>query len=240
MKLSVDLESVCRLREMGGIGDPQPVRIGLMCDDAGAHELSFRVHREDEYQVVRDVEMTRELTQCDVALRVSPHGELLKLAFEAKPNRVVLVPERAGSSTFDSGFDLGQSRDMLKKAIATLRDADIAASIFIDADIDQVRAAHRMELVSVDLDIRRVTSSQSDGVRRAELQRVMDALRAASKLGIEVTVSGGIRYSDLLTLSKMTELSGVQLGHALIARGLKDGVAEATRLALTRLDGRTT
>ena len=145
MKLSVDLESVCRLREMGGIEDPQPVRIGLLCEEAGADELSFRIHREDEYQVVRDVEMMRELTQCSVALRLSPHGELLKLAFEAKPDRVILVPERATGATVDTGFDLGQSRDTLKKAISTLREAEIPVSIFIDADIDQVRAAHRME-----------------------------------------------------------------------------------------------
>lgn len=240
MKLSVDLEMVCRLREMGGIDDPQPVRVGLLCEEAGADELSFRIHREDEFQVVRDVEMMRELTQCSVALRVSPHGELLKLAFESKPDRVVLVPERTTGATVDSGFDLGQSRETLKKAISTLRDAEIPVSVFIDADIDQVRASHRMELSSVDLDIRRVTSAQSEGLRRAELQRVMDALRAASKLGIEVSVSGGVRYSDLLMLSRMTELSGVQMGHALIARGLSTGVAEATRLALTRLDGRST
>ena len=42
MKLSVDLESVCRLREMGGIMDPQPVRIGLLCEEAGAEELLAR------------------------------------------------------------------------------------------------------------------------------------------------------------------------------------------------------
>ena len=100
---------------MGGIEDPQPVRIGLLCEEAGADELSFRIHREDEYQVVRDVEMMRELTQCSVALRLSPHGELLKLAFEAKPDRVILVPERATGATVDTGFDLGQSRDTLKK-----------------------------------------------------------------------------------------------------------------------------
>ena len=41
-------------------------------------------------------------------------------------------------------------------------------------------------------------------------------------------------------LSRMTELSGVQMGHALIARGLSTGVAEATKLALARLDGRNT
>ena len=34
----------------------------------------------------------------------------------------------------------------------------------------------------------------------------MDARRAASKLGIDVSVSGGVRYADLLMLSRMTEL----------------------------------
>ena len=54
------------------------------------------------------------------------------------------MPERATGATVDTGFDLGQSRDTLKKAISTLREAEIPVSIFADADIDQVRAAHRM------------------------------------------------------------------------------------------------
>ena len=67
------------------------------------------------------MEMMRELTQCSVALRLSPHGELLKLAFEAKPDRSYLGPERATGATVDTGFDLGQTRYLEKGNIDLTR-----------------------------------------------------------------------------------------------------------------------
>jgi pyridoxine 5-phosphate synthase len=66
------------------------------------------------------------------------------VALDIKPHTVTLVPERREELTTEGGLEVAMNMDYLKKVITLLRDAEIKVSLFVDPDMDQIKASHRV------------------------------------------------------------------------------------------------
>ena len=92
----------------------------------------------------------------------------------------------------------------------TLRDADIEVSLFIDPDLDQVKAADRVEAHAVELHTGRYCDARLAGDRRRELARLVDAAKAAAKLGLQVAAGHGLNYQNVLPVAAIRGDRGAQ------------------------------
>lgn len=71
---------------------------------------------------------------------MAPTDEIVAIALDIKPDYVTLVPEREEVTT-EGGLDIaGQSRQ-LAEMVDKLQSASIPVSLFIDADIAQIKAS---------------------------------------------------------------------------------------------------
>jgi pyridoxine 5-phosphate synthase len=155
--------------------------------------------------------------------------EMVKTAYEVKPDVCTLVPERREELTTEGGLDVVGHRDDVRKVVKTLRDAEIQVSLFIDPDLDQVRAAHRVEAEVVEIHTGRYCDARLASDRRKELARIVDAAKAAAKLGLGVAAGHGLNYRNLLPVAAIPEIEEFNIGHAIVAHAILVGMERAVR-----------
>ena len=83
----------------------------------------------------------------------------------------------------------------MRKVVRTLRDAEIEVSLFIDPDIDQVRATHKADATRIELHTGRYCDARTAKEREVELGRLVDCAKTAVKLGSSMTTSAWSRWS---------------------------------------------
>jgi len=133
------------------------------------------------------------------------------------------------------GIDLLNQKEILRQYIQNIYDADIRPWVFIDPDIEQVKAAHRIGAMGITLNCHSLTELRTKEDEHSEIQKLVDAAHTASKLGLRVGAGCGITYQTVSQLLPITDIELVIFGHAVVARSLFVGLEHAAREALQSL-----
>jgi len=177
----------------------------------------------------RDLRLLRETCQTALNLEMAATQDMVKVAYEVKPDLVTLVPERREELTTEGGLDVASQRESLAQIIRHLKDGEIEVSLFIDPDLDQVKAAHRAEAHAVELHTGRYCDARLAPDRRRELNRLLDATKAAAKLGLKVAAGHGLNYQNVLPVAAIAEIEELNIGHAIVGHAVLVGMERAVR-----------
>jgi pyridoxine 5-phosphate synthase len=153
---------------------------------------------------------------------------MIEIACARRPADCCLVPERRAELTTEGGLDVVGGGGALRERCAQLTQAGIRVAVFIDADEPQIEAAQRARVPVVELH----TGAYADAVGAAqarELERLHRAARLAASLGLEVHAGHGLNYQNVAPIAAIAEIVELNIGHAIIARALFDGLASAVR-----------
>jgi pyridoxine 5-phosphate synthase len=113
-------------------------------------------------------------------------------------------------------------------AVQKLGASGIRVSLFIDPDPAQIEAAHRVSAPVIELHTG--TYSDSTGAARArEFERLCAAAKFASRLGLIVNAGHGLNYHNVEPIAAIPEIVELNIGHAIVARSIADGLAKAVR-----------
>ena len=69
----------------------------------------------------------------------------------------------------------------------------------------------------------------SGGTQARELERLRQAAQFAARRGLEVHAGHGLNYQNVAAVAAIAEIVELNIGHAIIARALFDGLASAVR-----------
>ena len=74
------------------------------------------------------------------------------------------------------------------------------------------------------------TYADSTGSQQAtELQRLVAGAKLASSMGLEVHAGHGLNYHNVQPIAAVAEIVELNIGHAIIARAVFDGIGPAVR-----------
>jgi pyridoxine 5-phosphate synthase len=228
-RLGVNVDHVATLRQSRRTTYPDPVQAAMLAELAGADQITIHLREDRRHIQERDLQVLRRTVQTQLNLEMAATPEMVKTAYEAKPDTCTLVPERREELTTEGGLDVSGNRDAVRKVVKTLQDAEIVVSLFIDPDVDQVRAAHRVEAQVVEIHTGRYCDARAAQDRRRELARVVDAAKAAAKLGLRVAAGHGLNYRNILPVVAIPEIEEFNIGHAIIGHAILVGMERAVR-----------
>jgi pyridoxine 5-phosphate synthase len=228
-RLGVNVDHVATLRQARRAIYPDPVTAAALAEAAGAGQITIHLREDRRHIQDRDLKLLRETCQTLLNLEMAATQEMVKIAYEVKPDLVTLVPERREELTTEGGLDVAGQRDALAQVIRHLKDGEIQVSLFIDPDLDPVRAAHRLNADRVELHTGRYCEARNGRERSRELTRVVDAARAASKLGLGVAAGHGLNYENVEAIARIQEIDELNIGHAIVARAVLVGMDRAVR-----------
>jgi pyridoxine 5-phosphate synthase len=229
IRLGVNVDHVATLRQLRGTHYPDPAAAAAICELAGADQITVHCREDRRHVQERDLRVLRQTLQTQLNLEMAATQEMVQLCYEVKPDMATLVPERREELTTEGGLDVVSQREAVKKIVKTLRDGEIAASLFVDPDVDQVRAVHKVDGQRVELHTGRYCDARNAADRVRELARIVDAAKAAAKLGLGVAAGHGLNYGNVGPVAAIGEIDELNIGHAVIARAVLVGLDRAVR-----------
>jgi pyridoxine 5-phosphate synthase len=228
-RLGVNVDHVATLRQARRAAYPDPVAAALLAELGGADQITIHLREDRRHIQDRDLQVMRETVRGRLNLEMAATQEMVKIAYDVRPHQVTLVPERREELTTEGGLDVVRGRDAVGKVVKTLRDAEILVSIFIDPDLEQVKACHRVEAQAVEIHTGRYCDAPLAADRRRELARIVDAAKAGAKLGMQVAAGHGLHYENVLPVAAISEIEEFNIGHSIVARAVLVGMERAVR-----------
>jgi pyridoxine 5-phosphate synthase len=243
--LSVNLNKIAVLRNSRGGREPDVLRAGVACLDAGAHGLT--VHPRPDARHIRDDDVQALAGLCrDRGVEFNIEGNpfapprdgyrgLLALCEAAGPAQVTLVPDGDGQLTSDHGVDFARHGEALRPLVAAFKALGCRVSVFVDVGDPNVARAADCGADRVELYTGPYAGAQAAGDARAALAMAADTARRAQAAGLAVNAGHDLSQANLGTfLAAVPDVREVSIGHALIGEALYAGL-EATVRAYRRI-----
>ena len=105
----------------------------------------------------------------------------------------------------------------------------LRASLFIDPDPRQIETAREAGATVIEIHTGRYADAADPGTRERELQRIVAAARLAASQGLRVHAGHGLNYQNVGPIAAIAEVEELNIGHAIVARAVFSGLAEAVR-----------
>lgn len=158
------------------------------------------------------------------------------MALRLKPEFVCLVPETREEVTTEGGLDVEGLFDSLQSTVASLQQAGIKVSMFIDPDSNQVEASSKIGAEMIELHTG-CFANAFEGERNQETQRLTAAAKLGHSLGLQVNAGHGINLQNLPELLTVPHLAELNIGHTLIARSVRVGLTAAVEEMRAAMEG---
>jgi len=227
--LGVNIDHVATLRQARGTDYPSPLEAALAAEDAGADYITLHLREDRRHIQDKDVEAIRGALRTRMNLESAVTKEMVALALRMRPQDVCLVPERRAELTTEGGLDVARGFKRVEKACRDLRQAGIRVSLFIDPDHRQIDAAVKAGAPVVELHTGRYAETRNGGERRRELAKLQAAAAYATGKGLHVNAGHGLNYQNVVPIAAMAHVRELNIGHAIIARAVFVGIAQAVR-----------
>ena len=226
--LGVNIDHVATLRQARRGRYPDPVHAALAAEMAGADSITLHLREDRRHIQIQDVRTARDLLKTHMNLEMAVTDEMLDIARVVRPSDCCFVPERRQEITTEGGLDVRGQVQRIKEATAVLLGQGIRVSLFIDPDPQQIEAAAQTGAPVVELHTG--AYADSTGSRQAqELERLRAGARLAASLGIVVHAGHGLHYHNVQHVAAIHEIVELNIGHAIIARAVFDGLTVAVR-----------
>ncbi len=229
-RLGVNVDHVATLRQQRqNVPYPSPAAAAALAELAGAAQITIHLREDRRHIQDDDLAILRKTVSTRLNLEMAATEQMVRIAFDAKPEMVTLVPERREELTTEGGLDVIGQASALKTVITELKGAEIAVSLFVDPDVDQVQAAYRAGADAVELHTGAFCEAKGQAAQQAELDRLRTAAKLATKTKLNCYAGHGIHYDNVQHIAAITEIEELNIGHAIVCRAVLVGMEKAVR-----------
>jgi pyridoxine 5-phosphate synthase len=237
-RLNVNIDHVATVRQARRAPEPSLVAAAMLCEGAGADGITVHLRADRRHIQDDDLYTLRRAVTTYLNVELNVSEEMIKIALDAKPDAVSLVPETPHEITTEGGLDVHAGLEAVRGAIDSLREGGIFASIFLDPDAEQITAAHEAGAQQVELCTALYAEAtlgargfHGEGAARAahELERLREAATLAAQYGLRVAAGHGLTYRNVGAVARIQEITEFNIGHNIISRAVLIGLERAVR-----------
>ncbi|SEO68661.1 pyridoxine 5'-phosphate synthase [Nitrosovibrio sp. Nv6] len=229
IRLGVNIDHVATLRQARGTTYPNPIEAALIAESAGADAITLHLREDRRHIQDRDVEILRNLLKTRMNLESAVTDEMVEFALRIRPHDVCLVPERREELTTEGGLDVMRYFEQVQRACRRLAEADIRVSLFIDADRAQIEAAGQTGAPAIEIHTGHYADARTANEEQNELERIRAAVMQGISLGLKVNAGHGLHYRNVQPIAAITDISELNIGHAIVAHALFTGFEQAVK-----------
>lgn len=233
IRLGVNIDHVATLRNARGETYPSPVQAAAFAETGGADNITCHLREDRRHIRDADVELLRRTIQVPLNFEIAATDEMVRIASQIEPHAVTLVPEKRQELTTEGGLDLSQLSKKLGDQIKTLRDRGIVVSLFVEPEVQDMVMAKKLGAQAIEIHsghyCRALRDARTTAEQVALLKPLQEAARVASDQGLQVHVGHGLNYVNAPWMQHIPKLEEANIGHAIVARAVFVGLAQAVR-----------
>jgi len=208
--------------------EPSVLAAALEAEAAGAHSITVHLRADRRHIQDADVHLLRRNIGTKLNLEMGNTAEILNIALDIRPHFVCMVPENRDEVTTEGGLDVCGQRDALRATVKALSDNGTRVSMFIDPDLDQVRASAEIGAAMIELHTG-TFANHTGQKRRAEVERLIAAAALGHELGLQINAGHGLTTANLPDLWPVPHLAELNIGHHIVSRAVFVGLRAAVR-----------
>ena len=235
-RLHVNVDHIATLRQARREPFPDPVEWALAAERAGADGITCHLRKDRRHIQDADVQNLRERVATLLNLELSLDPEIVALALESGAQAFCIVPENRKEVTTEGGLDVQSEHSRLASVVPALGESGGAVSLFVDPDLEQIDAARASGAPFVELHTGRYANARG-AERERELERLIAAAAHARSLGLRVNAGHGLDYENVAPVARIEGVEELNIGFALVARSVFEGIEVAVRTMLTAIEG---
>jgi pyridoxine 5-phosphate synthase len=237
-RLNINIDHVATVRQARRAPEPSVVAAAMACEQAGADGITIHLRGDRRHIQDADVMLLRQAVATYLNVEMAATEEMVKIAIDARPDAVSLVPENRGEITTEGGLNVRANTSIVRAAVNRLRDSGIMTSLFIDPDPDQIEAAREVNAQQVELCTAAYAEAtlgavgiHGEGAARAnhELRRLREGAALAAQYGLHVAAGHGLTVRNVGAVARISEVEEFNIGHHIVSRAIFVGLGEAVR-----------
>ncbi|MBS1269379.1 MAG: Pyridoxine 5'-phosphate synthase [Gammaproteobacteria bacterium] len=227
MQLGVNVDHVATLRQARGTSYPDPVEAARIAVAGGADQIT--VHLREDRRHIQDVDVRRIREELNVPLNLEMAATpwMRRFAEEIQPQECCIVPEKREELTTEGGLNAAADVPKLGELCRALVPRGIAVSLFIDPEPEQIDAGMQIGAPIVELHTGRYAEADDPAMAERELEAIRQAVNRARHGGLQVNAGHGLNYENVQPVAALPGITCLNIGHAIIARSVTDGMAVA-------------
>jgi len=229
VKLSVNVDHIATIREARKTDEPDPVSAAILAELAGADGITVHLRVDRRHIQDRDVRLLRQIIKTKLNLEMSTDQGIVKFALEVRPNQVTLVPEKPEEVTTEGGLLVTKHVDVIRNIVPLFHEREIKVSIFVDPDLDQIKAAKETGTDMIEIHTGRYCDARSETDRLREYRLILNAVKLASKLKLEIAAGHGLDYTNTGPIAVVGQIKELNIGHSIISRAVLVGMERAVK-----------
>ncbi len=242
IRLGVNIDHIATLRQARGGVEPDPVWGAVQAELGGADGITFHVREDRRHMQDHDVRRLQQTVTAQLNFELAVADDVIALAFEIQPQMAMFVPENRAEITTEGGLDVKSQIDTLGIHVSRFRNAGIRTSAFIDADADQIDAAHEVGFDVCEIHTGPYAQSVQqfrDLAHSAVVNQVVRIVAAGDQIqshSMQFNAGHGLNYLNVQPIAALDGVQELHIGHSIISRsvfsGLTKAVAEMKRLMM--------
>jgi len=227
--LGVNIDHIATLRQARGGVEPEPAHGASIAEIAGARGITAHLREDRRHMVDRDIYLLKQLVTTNLNLEMAVTDEMVQIARDVRPYMCTLVPEKREERTTEGGLLVRGREQEIKTAVSQLLENSILVSIFIDPDVNQIKAATKTGATHIELHTGYYANAQSEEERLSELDKLKTAAQLAHKLKFTVNAGHGLDYKNTFDVAAIDNMNELNIGHSIISRSVFTGLDSAVR-----------
>jgi len=227
--LGVNIDHIATLRQARGTKYPDPVYAASIAEEAGADGITVHLREDRRHIQDRDIFILKDTLTTRMNFEMAVTEEMVSIAEQVKPAHCCLVPEKREELTTEGGLDVLGNEAHIAEAVKRLAAAGVEVSLFIDPEPAQLEAAVRCGAPVVELHTGAYAEAEDPEVVQSELERIQKATEFGLSQGLMINAGHGLHYHNVQPIAAIPGMNELNIGHAIIARAVFSGLAEAVR-----------
>ncbi|HEY6334024.1 MAG TPA: pyridoxine 5'-phosphate synthase, partial [Blastocatellia bacterium] len=233
IRLNVNIDHIATVRQARLASEPALETAAALADLAGADGITVHLRGDRRHIQDDDVRILRRVVRTHLNLEMAATEEMIRFASEVKPDMATLVPERANEITTEGGLDVVSNEQHISHAVAQLRQAGVATSIFLDPIPAQIESAARSGAVQIEICTARYSemtepaSHHESKLIAAELDRISQCATLGAHQGLQIAAGHGLTYRNVGKICEIESMEELNIGHNIVARAVLVGLQRA-------------
>ena len=226
IRLGVNIDHVATLRNARNENFPNLSDVALLLTKCDVDLITVHLREDRRHILDEDIFDLKKNNFLPLNLEMAATSEMKEICIKLSPEFCCIVPEKREELTTEGGLDVRKQVKYLKDYIKNIKHKGIKVSLFVDPDINQIDAAIEVGADAVELHTGKYSLLFAKDSYKNELKRIQESAEYCAKNKIVCNAGHGLNFKNVSNISKIENISELNVGHFIVAQSLFNGLKE--------------
>ena len=226
IRLGVNIDHVATLRNARNENFPNLCDVATLLTKCEVDSITVHLREDRRHILDKDVFDLKRNNFLPLNLEMASTPEMREICIKVSPEFCCIVPEKREELTTEGGLNVSKQVKYLKGYVENIKYNGTKVSLFIDPEIDQIDAAIEVGADAVELHTGKYSLLFEKGSYKNELERIQESAEYCAKNKIVCNAGHGLNFKNVSNISKIENISELNVGHFIVAQSLFSGLKE--------------